>query len=48
MAYHYQCGNCYCTLYLENADKGEPIYSVINGVLCGSCQAEEDTTWEDD
>lgn len=42
MAYHYQCADCYCTLYYEEARDGEPIYSVVNGDLCSSCQSQKE------
>lgn len=48
MAYHYQCANCYCTLSMDSSEANEPMYSVVNGELCSSCQAEEDSYYEDD
>ena len=48
MAYHYQCAKCYCTLYLGSAENNQPVYSVVNGELCSSCQAQEDAYNDDD
>jgi len=48
MAYHYQCAECYCTLCLETARNNEPVYSVINGDLCSSCQSQKDAEFYDD
>jgi hypothetical protein len=48
MAYHYQCAGCFCTLSLGAAANNEPLYSVVNGDLCSSCQAQEDARHYDD
>ena len=48
MAYHYQCAECYCTLSLGAAAINEPVYSVVNGDLCSSCQAQKDAELYDD
>lgn len=48
MAYHYQCAGCFCTLSLETESNNEPLYSVVNGDLCSSCQAREDASHYDD
>ncbi|WP_179402228.1 hypothetical protein [Burkholderia guangdongensis] len=48
MAYHYQCAACYCTLHLEAAENDEPVYSVVTGELCLSCQSQKDAQRYDD
>lgn len=48
MAYHYQCANCFCTLYMDACSEGEAYYSVVNGDLCLSCQADKETEEDDD
>ena len=52
MYFHYQCAQCYCTLYRPNVPEGAECTSVVNGTLCSSCQAENDTEeeayWWDD
>lgn len=48
MAYHYQCAGCYCTLSLDAAASNQPVYSVVNGDLCPSCQAQQDARLYDD
>lgn len=48
MAYHYQCAKCYCTLNLEAAGDDEPVYSVVNGDLCSSCQCQNEAELYDD
>ena len=48
MAYHYQCAGCYCTLRLEAAENNEPVYSVVNGDICSSCQTQKDAELYDD
>jgi len=48
MAYHYQCADCCCTLYLDAAANNEPIYSIVNGDLCSSCQSQKDVEVYDD
>jgi len=48
MAYHYQCAKCYCTLSLGAEKNNVPVYSVVNGDLCSSCQSEEDAVQYDD
>lgn len=48
MAYHYQCAGCYCTLYLGAAENKEPVYSMVNGDLCSSCQSKKDAALDDD
>jgi Zn-finger protein len=48
MAYHYQCAGCYCILYRQAAENNEPIYSVVNGDLCSSCQSQKDAERYDD
>lgn len=41
--YHYQCASCYCTLYADASRPGEPQYSIVNGELCESCQAAQNS-----
>lgn len=48
MAYHYQCAECYCTLNLEAAGVDEPVYTVVNGDLCSSCQSQKEAELYDD
>lgn len=48
MAYHYQCAECYCTLYLGAAEDNEPVYRVVTGDLCSSCQSQKDAELYDD
>jgi len=48
MAYHYQCADCYCTLNLEAAGDDEPVYSVVNGDLCSSCQSQKEAELYDE
>lgn len=48
MAHHYQCAECYCTLNLEAAGDDEPVYSVVNGDLCSSCQSQKEAELYDD
>ena len=48
MAYHYQCAGCYCTLSLDASTNDAPEYSVVNGDLCWSCQAENDAKLDED
>lgn len=47
MAYHYRCADCYCALYLEEVEEGEPVYSAVTGELCSSCEAEQDNDDDD-
>lgn len=48
MAYHYQCAGCFCTLYLEDAEENEPVYSWVDGRLCSTCQSKKDAELNDD
>jgi len=48
MANLYQCAGCYTTLYGDALPAGENYYSIVNGELCSSCQAEEDDYYDDD
>lgn len=49
-AYHYQCANCYCTLYMDEEPADGTYYSVVNGELCFSCERQQQAqeTYDDD